>query len=174
MADTYPVRVVIREITYASRGTNLLDQPVITYNNAYGPGRPEIEPMARLGADADPESQEYADAMMDFRLGQRVELMADDYVRLRNGGAVVDAKVAERAAEEAEGTELDVRSASVTDLADWISEDEPNVNATVGASEGDPDLAKKLLEAEAEAAQRDNREVRKGVVDGLSAVVARG
>ena len=86
----------------------------------------------------------------------------------------MDAEVAERAAEEAEGTELDVRSASVTDLADWISEDEPNVNATVGASEGDPDLAKKLLEAEAEAAQRDNREVRKGVVDGLSAVVARG
>jgi hypothetical protein len=174
MPNTHSVRVCIREVTYASLGKNILDQDMIVYNTAYGPGRPEIEPMSVLGADADPSSPEYEKAVTDFKLGQQIELLDEDYVRLRNGGAVVDAQVAEQAAKAAEESQQDVASASKEDLVAWLMTEGPNVQETVNASEGDPGLAKRLLEAEAEAAQQEDREPRKGVVDGLSAVVARG
>jgi hypothetical protein len=168
-STTHPVRVRIREITYASKTTDVLDRPVIVYSTAYGPGRPEIEPSARLGMDIDPESEEYSEAVKDFKLGQLVELLDDDYVRLRNGNAVVDAEVADQMA-VADEDALDVNTASIGELAEWIANEQPNVNETVQASGGEPALAKKLLEAETEAHDGDPR---KGVVDGLTAVIAR-
>jgi hypothetical protein len=171
MPNTHPVRVRIREVTYARVTTNMLDQRVMEYPTAYGPGRPEIEPTAVLGPDFDPESPEAQRAVEDFKLGQKIELLDDDYVRLMNGNAVVDAQVAEAQAVQAEEEEMDVTTASVDDLARWIQTEQPNVNETVQASGGEPDLAHKLLEAESQATDGDPR---KGVVDGLSAVIGRG
>jgi organic radical activating enzyme len=64
-----------------------------------------------------------------------------------------------------------VRTASVDDLARWIETERPTVQEVVDATGGEPDLARKLLEAESQATDQDPR---KGVLDGLSAVIARG
>jgi hypothetical protein len=169
--DTHPVRVVIREVTYAHLGKNILDQPQVMYSTAYGPGRPEIEPTVVLGPDFDPESQAAQDAFLDFKLGQKIDLLDEDYIRLKNGGAVKDAAAAEAQAVEAEEEVMDVRTASVDDLARWIETERPTVQEVVDATGGEPDLARKLLEAESQATDQDPR---KGVLDGLSAVIARG
>jgi hypothetical protein len=170
MPNTHPVRVRIREITYAKIGTNMLDQPTVLYETAYGPGRPEIDPVTRLGSEADPESEEYQTAIKDFQLGQKVDLLDDDYVRLMNGGAVLDAEALEQAVQAAQENALDVRGASVEELAEWIKSEKPTVNEVVQSSEGSGDLARKLLEAESLATDEDPR---KGVVDGLTQVIAR-
>lgn len=168
---THTVRVIIREITYAAKDKNLLDQDVIVHRTAYGPGRPEIDPARNFGPDVDPESSEYKDAVVDYRLGQQVELLDEDYIRLSNGGAVKDADAVEAMAVESDEEVLDVRTASVDDLARWIEQEGPNVNETVQASGGEAELAQKLLEAETQAT---DGEPRQGVVDGLSTVIGRG
>jgi hypothetical protein len=168
--QTHPVRVKIREVTYARMTTNILDQRVLEYPTAYGPGRPEIDPVTLLGPGHDPNSPEAQAAYEDFKLGQKIDLLSDDYVRLINGGAVVDAN-----SPEAEGSVdeevLDVTTASVDDLARWIEGEKPNVQDTVNASGGEPDLARKLLEAESQAT---DGEPRRGVLEGLTAVISRG
>lgn len=168
--ETRKVRVKIREVTYARLTTNILDQKVLEYPVAYGPGRPEIDPVRVLGPDHDPNSDDAQAAYKDFKLGQEIELLPDDYVRLMNGGAVVDSDTAEAMAVEEEEI-LDVSTASVDDLARWIEQEKPNIQDVVNASGGDPDIARKLLEAEAQATDQDPR---KGVVEGLTAVISRG
>jgi hypothetical protein len=168
--QTHPVRVRIREVTYARVTTNILDQRVLEYPTAYGPGRPEIDPVTLLGPDHDPNSPEAQAAYEDFKLGQKIELLSDDYVRLINGNAVVDANSPE-AGEEIEEEVLDVTTASVDDLARWIEQEKPNVQETVNASGGLADLASKLLEAESQATDGDPRN---GVLQGLTAVISRG
>jgi hypothetical protein len=168
--QTHPVRVKIREVTYARMTTNILDQRVLEYPVAYGPGRPEIDPMSVLGPNHDPNSEEAQSAYADFKLGQKIDLLPDDYVRLMNGNAVVDAESpdAEAALEE---EILDVNTASVDDLARWIENEKPTVQDVVNASGGDPAIATKLLEAESQATDQDPR---KGVLEGLTAVISRG
>jgi hypothetical protein len=170
MPRTHPVRVRIREITYARLGKNILDQPEIQYSVAYGPGRPEIDPSVVLGDTYDPESPEAQTAFDNFKKGELVELLDDDYVRLKNGDAVLDADQADAIAEAAEDEVLDVSTASVDDLARWIEQEKPNVNEVVQASGGEAEIATKLLEAESQATDGDPR---KGVVEGLSAVIGR-
>jgi hypothetical protein len=169
--ETHPVRVRIREVTYARVTTNILDQRTLEYPTAYGPGRPEIDPVTLLGADHDPNSPEAQTAYQDFKLGQRIELLGDDYVRLINGGAVVDADSPEAEGAAVDEEVLDVNTASVDDLARWIEAEKPNVQEVVNASGGEADLAKKLLEAESQATDGDPR---KGVLEGLTAVISRG
>jgi hypothetical protein len=142
--ETHPVRVRIREVTYARVTTNILGQRVLEYPVAYGPGRPEIDPANLLGPGHDPNSEEAQSAYEDFRLGQKIDLLGDDYVRLINGNAVVDADSPE-AEELIEEEVLDVNTASVDDLARWIETEKPNVQETVNASGGDANLARKLL-----------------------------
>lgn len=166
-----PVRVVIREVTYARKAVDQLDRPILEYPVAYGPGRPEIEPTRLLGPEFDPESEEAKKAFKDFKQGELIELLPDDYVRLINGKAVVDADKAEQMAVEAEEEILDVRTASVDDLARWIEQEQPTVQKVVDASGGEADLAHKLLKAESQAT---DEEPRKGVLDALTAVIARG
>lgn len=169
--DTRKVRVKIREVTYARLTTNILDQKVLEYPVAYGPGRPEIDPVRILGPDHDPQSDEAQSAYKDFKLGQEIELLPDDYVRLVNGKAVVDSGTAEDQAQQLEEEILDPVTASVDDLARWIEQEKPTVQDVVSASGGEPDVARKLLEAEAQATDQDPR---KGVLEGLSAVISRG
>jgi hypothetical protein len=165
---THPVRVRIREVPYAKLLENALGQPYIDYVSGFGPGRPEIRPDART----DDVSEE--DAQKDFKLGQLIYLLDDDYLRLKNAGAVKDAEDVEQQAVEMEDEVLDVETASVDDLARWIVQEKPTVNEVVQASDGQPELAEKLLRAEAQAAQETNGEPRKTVVDGLSTVMSRG
>jgi hypothetical protein len=169
--ETRKVRVRIREVTYAKLTTNILDQKVLEYPVAYGPGRPEIDPVRVLGPDHDPNSDDAQAAYKDFKLGQEIELLPDDYVRLINGGAVVDSGTAEEQQAQMEEEILDVSTASVDDLARWIEQEKPTVQDVVNASGGDPDIARKLMEAEAQATDQDPR---KGVMEGLTAVISRG
>lgn len=169
--DTHKVRVRIREVTYARLTTNILDQRVLEYPTAYGPGRPEIDPVRVLGPDFDPNSDDAQKAAADFKLGQEIDLLPDDYVRLMNGGAVTDAGTAEQVAQQMEDELLDPATASVDDLARWIEQEKPTVQDVVNASGGEPDIARKLLEAESQATDQDPR---KGVLEGLTAVIARG
>lgn len=169
---THKVRVVIREVTYQSLGKDILDREQLVYKTAYGPGRPEIDPVEVLGVEHDPESREAQEAHKNFKLGEEIELYDDDYIRLKNGGAVVDSKQAEEMAVEDEDEEvLNVVTASVDDLARWIESEKPNIQEVVDASGGEPDLAQKLLEAESQATDGDPR---KGVMDGLATVISRG
>jgi hypothetical protein len=169
--ETRKVRVIIREVTYARLTTNILDQRVLEYPVAYGPGRPEIDPMRLLGPEFDPNSEEAQRAATDFKLGQEIELLPDDYVRLINGGAVKDSGTAEEQAAALEEEILDPATASIDDLARWIEAEKPTVQDVVNASGGEPDIARKLLEAESQAT---DQEPRKGVLEGLTAVISRG
>jgi hypothetical protein len=171
MPNTHQVRVRIREVTYARLGKNILDQPEIQYVTAYGPARPEIDPATLLGQGLDPNSEEAQRAAEDFKKGQLISLLDEDYMRLKNGGAVLDAEEADALEAEPEDEILDVATASVDDLARWIEQEKPTINAVVQASGGEAEIAKKLLEAESQATDGDPR---KGVLEGLTAVISRG
>jgi hypothetical protein len=64
-----------------------------------------------------------------------------------------------------------VSEMSDEELIDWIKKDKPNAHEVVDAAEGDPDLARRLLDAEDAATGGDSR---KSVVSGLTAVIQQG
>lgn len=161
---THSVRVRIREVPYSVLTFDILGNAQIEMRSGYGPGRPEIEPNRRTDVDEETAAEDYA-------LGQKIELMDADYVRLLGANCVVDADKVQTIGEE-DGVELlDVRTASVDDLARWIKEENPRANDVVQASNGEAELAQKLLEAEVQA---NEGEARKSVLDGLGTVISRG
>lgn len=166
-----PVRVRVRQLDYVTVGTNPLGQDVDRIVTAYGPGSAVLDPTQRHGLD--PESQEFADLASDFKNGQLIMVRPQAYVGLIESGVVRDVQTDEATGEEVSEDEelLDVNSASADDLAEWIRNDRPTVNDVVQASGGEPDVAQKLLEAETQAT---DGEPRKGVLEGLSAVISRG
>lgn len=167
---THSVRVRIREVPHMVVVDDSLGGQSLVQRSGFGPGNPALEPTTLLGPDADPESKEFQDALKDYKFGQRIDLLDEDYVRLRNHNAVMDDKDAE-ALPELEEQVLHVGTASVDELAEWIEQENPKVNDVVEASEGNADFARKLLEAEAQA---HDGEPRKGVLDGLTVVISRG
>ena len=166
--DLMPVRVVYRQLDYVTTGPNPVGDIVDIIVTAYGPGMPQNDPLLQPGLDV--ESQEYADKASDFRFGELIHLRKHQYVGLIASGAVRDVKV-DQDGEEEEEELLDVHTATADQLALWIQQEHPTVNDVVRASEGDPEVAKKLLEAESLAT---DGEPRKGVIEGLTAVVSRG
>lgn len=168
--DLKPVRVQVRQLDYLTKGLNPLGQTVDKMATAYGPGSPLLDPTQR---DLEPGSQEHLDAISDYKYGQLILVRPMAYIGLIESGAVRDVVTDDETGEEVTEDEelLDVSTASVDDLADWISAERPTVNDVVQASGGDPEVAKKLLEAESKAT---NGEARKGVLEGLSAVISRG
>jgi hypothetical protein len=165
-----PARVVFRQLDYVTVGKNPLGDDVDVIVTAYGPGNPANNP-ANF-PELDPESQEYANKASDYQHGQLVLLRPYQYIGLKKSGAIRDVQVDDEGEEVIEDEELlDVREASVDQLADWIRSERPTVNDVVGASNGEAELARKLLEAES-AAQEG--EPRTGVVRGLTAVISRG
>jgi hypothetical protein len=164
--ELIPVRVKVRQLDYITRTENMLGDEVDVIKTAYGPGDPRLQPTN----DLDMESQEFADAQSDYQKGQLVLLRPQQYEGLMKAGAVT--RVDFDGDEEVEPEEelLDVSTASADDLALWITQERPTVNDVVQASGGDPDIAQKLLEAESKA---QNGEPRKGVLEGLSAVISR-
>ena len=170
-SDLKPVRVVFRQLDYITVLTNPLGQEVDGIKTAYGPGHPELN--VERHPELDPSSQEFADMVSDFRNGQLIMMRPHQYVGLIRTGAVRDVVTNEDTGEELTPDEelLDVNVASVDELADWIRLERPTVNDVVQASGGEPVIARKLLEAESKA---QNGEPRKGVLEGLTAVVSRG
>jgi len=168
--DLKPVRVLVRQLDYLTKGLNPLGQTVDKMATAYGPGSPLLDPTQRK---LEPGSQEFLDAVSDYRHGQLILVRPLAYIGLIESGAVRDVVTDDDTGEEVVAEEhlLDVSVATVDDLADWIRTERPTVNDVVQASGGDPDVAKKLLEAESLAT---NGEARKGVLEGLSAVISRG
>lgn len=153
----HSVRVRVREVGYTKIVEDELGNERLVTTTAYGPGAPQL-------ADADPETQQY---------GQLIELNDEAYERHKYWGNVLDE---EEVQEQIEGgdddeEEMDPATASVEDLARWIEQERPTVNDVVQASDGDPEVAQKLLEAETQA---HDGEPRKGVVDGLGVVIGRG
>jgi hypothetical protein len=168
--DLKPVRVKVRQVDYFTKATDPLGREVDRIVTAYGPGSPFLDPAER--SDLESGSQAYADALSDFQHGQLIMVRPQAYVGLIESGAVRDVQT------DAEGEEvveeevlLDVNTASVDQLTEWIRAERPTVNDVVQASGGDPDVAQKLLEAESQAT---DGEPRKGVLEGLSAVISRG
>jgi len=165
-----PVRVRVRQLDYVTRGVNPLGDEVDRIATAYGPGNPVNDPAQRHGLD--PESQEAADLASDFQYGQLIMVRPQAYIGLIESGVVRDVQTDESGEEVIEEEELlDVNTATVDQLAEWIKTERPTVNDVVQASGGDPDVAQKLLEAESQAT---DGEPRKGVLEGLSAVISRG
>lgn len=165
------MRVRVRQLDYVTRGVNPLGDEVDRIATAYGPGNPVNDPAQRFGLD--PESQEAADLASDFQYGQLIMVRPQAYIGLITSGVVRDVQTDEETGEEIPEDEelLDVNKATVDELAEWIRTERPNVNDVVQASGGDPDIAQKLLEAESQAT---DGEPRKGVLEGLSAVISRG
>ena len=165
------MRVRVRQLDYVTRGTNALGDEVDRIATAYGPGNPVNDPAGRPGLD--PESQEAADLASDYQYGQLIMVRPQAYVGLIESGVVRDVQKDSETGEEVIEEEelLDVNTASVDELAEWIRTERPTVNDVVQASGGDPELAQKLLEAEAQATEGQPR---KGVLEGLSAVISRG
>lgn len=169
-SDLRPVRVRVRQLDYVTKGRNALGDEVDRIVTAYGPANPANDPANRFGLD--PESQEAADLASDFQYGQLIMVRPQAYVGLIESGVVRDVQTDADGEEDFEEEELlDVNTATVEQLADWIKTERPNVNDVVQASGGDPDVAQKLLEAESQAT---DGEPRKGVLEGLSAVISRG
>jgi hypothetical protein len=154
----HEVRVRIRELGYTKIVEDELGNERLVTTTAYGPGAPQL-------ADADPETQQY---------GQLIELNDEAYERHKFWNNIVDEEDVQ-AQMEGEGEEdeevIDPATASVEDLARWIEQERPTVNDVVQASDGNPETAQKLLEAETQA---HDGEPRKGVVDGLGVVISRG
>lgn len=80
--------------------------------------------------------------------------------------------------ENEEGEEVELADLEHEDLVSWLTatgmfdgESKPTVPEVVGAAEGNPDLARRLLAAENEASGNQPRD---GVVKGLTAVVEAG
>jgi hypothetical protein len=171
--DLKPVRVVFRQLDYLTTVTDPLGNEVDGIKTAYGPNHPMLD--VRRYPELDPDSQEFADMVSDFRYGQVIGLRPHQYVGLIKSGAVRDVKVDPDTGQEEDTEEelLDVNEATVDELADWIrnNDPKPTVNDVVQASGGDANVARKLLEAESQAT---NGEPRKGVLEGLSAVISRG
>lgn len=104
------------------------------------------------------------------RRGDTIELDDVQYQRGNAHGAFVTDE--DRAAQEATGEqELVIETATVQQLAEWIEEDKPNVNDTVGASGGDAAVAARIMEAENMAT---GGKPRSGVVEGLTKVISDG
>jgi hypothetical protein len=162
-------RVRIREVPYKVIVEDALGGQSIQYDTAYGPGWPANLPTERLAREPDLDP-EVADE--EYRLGQVVEFMNDDYVRLSNAGAIVgvDKQTTQVLENQNAQAQEGFGSKSVEELEQWIREDKPTVNEVVAASNGDHDTAMRLLEAESNAQDGDPR---KGVVDGLQSVMAR-
>jgi hypothetical protein len=103
----------------------------------------------------------------------------EDIARGEELHAFVTEEDAAAAQHEAEETDTDtepeeVDSVSVMtdeELVAWIKEDKPTAHEVVDAAEGDPDLARRLLDAEDEASGGDSR---KSVVSGLTAIISQG
>ena len=100
--------------------------------------------------------------------GQKVELSDVDLERARKFDAIQT--TADEAVDES-GDTIEVATASPAELAEWIEEDEPTVDETVEAADGDPNVARRLLEAEHLAT---GGEPRKDVVDGLNKIINAG
>lgn len=164
VVKTHPVRVRIREVPYSVISRDLLGNAQVEQRSGYGPGRQEILPSTRN--DVDEET-----AKLDYELGQLIEVNDADYVRLKNAGCIVDEDEVIAVGDGEDVQVLDVRTASVEELADWIREEKPTAHDVVQASGGEPDLAQSLLEAENAAT---DGEPRKSVLDGLSKVISRG
>lgn len=167
-----PVRVVVRQLDYLTEVTNPLGETVDGVKTAYGPNHPALD--VRRYPELDPESQEFADMVSDFRHGQLIMLRPHQYVGLKKSGAIRDVELDDSGTEVEEDEELlDINDATVEELVDWLQNNDPKptVNDVVQASGGDPRLARKLLEAESQATNGDPR---KGVLEGLSAVISRG
>lgn len=160
----HPVRVRIREVPYTVLSKDILGNPMTSQASGYGPGRPEILPANRTD-DVDP-----ADAATDYELGQLIYLNDADYMRLKNAHCVVDEDEVLTVEDEAGAHVFDIRSASVEEVAEVLRSSKPNANDTVAMSEGDPDLAAKLLEAENQASEGEPRQ---SVLEGLSKVISR-
>jgi hypothetical protein len=165
------VRVRVRQLDYVTKGRNPLGDEVDRIATAYGPENPINDPAQRIGLDLD--SQEAADLASDFKYGQLIMVRPQAYIGLIESGVVRDVQTDADTGEEdfQEEELLDVNTATVDELAEWIRTERPNVNDVVQASQGDPEVAQKLLEAEAQAT---DGEPRKGVLEGLSAVISRG
>ena len=97
--------------------------------------------------------------------GQTVtDLSAEEEERLDAAAALV----VEGEAEAAESGVPDLNTATVVEVAAWISESRPDVPTTIAAAGDDPAKAGKLLDAENEATGGDPR---KGVEDGLTKII---
>lgn len=165
---THKGRVRIREVPYKVVTQDALGNDMIVHATAYGPRWPDNAPDLRLDRepDLDPEVAEE-----EFRLGQVVEFMDDDYTRLLTHKCIVpvDKETTEKLEAKANLEEEGFANKSDDELESWIRDEKPTVNDVVGASNGDPELAQRLLEAESRAQEGD---ARKGVVDGLMHVMA--
>lgn len=74
--------------------------------------------------------------------------------------------------EDGEGTAaFDFSEASVEDIAEYIEEEHPTVQELIDATEGNTEVAQKILDAENAATGQDPR---KTLVEGLAEVIGRG
>lgn len=101
------------------------------------------------------------------RRGDTIDVLPEDYVRGERFGAFEG--VGPEPEPEPSGVP-DLATATDTDLINWIKDGSPTVQDVVDASQGNPEYADRLLTAEAAATGNDSR---KGVVEGLQAVVRR-
>jgi hypothetical protein len=109
----------------------------------------------------------------DLKRGEQFGAFTDE--RFDDEGQPLSVSGAED--EGAEGTdEVDLDELDDSELVEWLTatgmfdgEKRPNVNEVVAAGDGNPELAKRLLAAEATASGDQPRE---GVVKGLQAVAA--
>lgn len=101
----------------------------------------------------------------DFDRGHRLNAF------LKAGQKVEDLGTGMTAATSQTALPFSAKDATDTELINWIKDGSPTVQDVVDASEGDPEVASRLLTAETAATGNDPR---KGVIAGLEAVVQRG
>lgn len=110
---------------------------------------------------------------VEGRAGQTVKLSKEDVERGEAIGAFTDS--VDDSGDSLEGGPVwdgtPIGELGDADLINWIDEENPTVSDVVDAANGDPELARRLLDAEESASGGDSR---KGIVDGLGAIIERG
>jgi hypothetical protein len=116
-------------------------------------------------------SYRVGERVVSAKRGETIEVSKEESKRGDTLGAFyTDEELeAQESAEESEVEETPLTERSVEELISWIKDASPTEDELIAAADGDPDVAKRLLEAEGAATGGDPRE---GVVEGLAQVVA--
>ena len=99
------------------------------------------------------------------RRGDTVEVSEADFRRGTKFGAFVNPD----AEPEESPTEIDVATAPVAEIAEWIKVEKPTIQELVDLAAADPEVAQNLLEAESNAT---GGQPRAGLTEALTRVIA--
>jgi hypothetical protein len=107
-------------------------------------------------------------------LGQGINMTPPETVEEMGSASLAVEEIGTGTGSEGNEGAFDAYSADSSEIAEYIIANNLNVSDTVALAGDDPELAEKILDAEAEVAAQNNADARKGVDDGLQKIINAG